>query len=67
MTTKEKFIERVKVLVLENFSISECAELFGIDYRNMCAYMAGRKSFPLLLAFSICDYLGTKVVLFRTK
>lgn len=54
-------------LLLENFSISEAASLLSVDYRNMCAYVAGRKEFPIKLAFRLFDYLGCRLVVFRNN
>lgn len=64
---RQEFINRVIYLIRCNFSISEVADLFYIDYRNMCAYMAGRKKFPLDLAFSILEYLDCRTVIFQSK
>lgn len=52
-------------LVHENFSAFEASRIFSVDYKNMCAYLSGRKSMPLRLAFEIFDYLGCNVVVFR--
>lgn len=54
-------------LVHENWNIKECADQFGIDYKNMCAYVACRKPMPLKYVFSILDYLGCNIVVFRRK
>lgn len=54
-------------LILESFSFSEAASTFGVDYRNMCAYMRGRKIMPLSLVFSILDYFDARVVVFRSQ
>lgn len=54
-------------LVHENWSICECATQFNVDYRNMCAYVSGRKEMPLRLVFAILDYLKCNVVVFRGK
>lgn len=61
---RKEFINRVKFIIRQNFTIREVSDLFGVDYRNMCAYMAGRKKFPLDLAFSILEYLGCRIVVF---
>lgn len=54
-------------LVHENWTPRECAKQFNVDYRNMCAYLAGRKMIPLSLCFDILDYLGCNIVVFRSK
>lgn len=54
-------------LVHENFSAYEASQTFHLDYKNMCAYLAGRKEMPLGLVFEIFDYLGCNVVVFRSK
>lgn len=54
-------------IMRENFSIRELSYLTGVDYRNMCAYMAGRKELPLKIAFFVLDYLGCRVVIFRNS
>lgn len=54
-------------LVHENWTPSEAAKQFNVDYRNMCAYLAGRKTIPISLCFDILDYLGCNIVVFRTK
>lgn len=54
-------------MLLENFSISEAAMIFSVDYRNLCAYVKGRKEMPLTLCFDIFNYLDAKVVVFRSK
>lgn len=53
-------------LLLENFNIYEASVVFGVDYRNLCAYVRGRKVMPLSLAFRIFDYLQCSVVVFRS-
>ena len=54
-------------LVHENWTVFECAKQFAVDYKNMCAYIAGRKPMPLKLCFEILDYLGCNIVVFRSK
>lgn len=49
----------------ENWNCKECSDTFNIDYKNMCAYMNGRKELPLKLAFMVFDYLQCRVVVFR--
>lgn len=60
---------RAKAIALahENWNYKELATAFSVDYKNMCAYMTGRKLLPLKLAFDILDYLGCNVVVFRSK
>lgn len=58
---------KVCALVHENWTIYECAKQFGVDYKNMCSYMSGRKDMPIKLCFSILDYLDCNVVVFRKK
>lgn len=58
---------KVCALVHENWTIYECAKQFGVDYKNLCAYMSGRKDMPLELCFTILDYLDCNVVVFRKK
>lgn len=67
MTHKFTTYIRVKTrsLILENFTPAECAKIFDIEYRNMCAYIRGSKDIPLTLCFEILDYLGAKVVIFK--
>lgn len=54
-------------LVHENWNYAECAKQFGIDYKNMCSYLAGRKPMPMKYVFEILDYLGCNIVVFRSK
>ena len=67
MVNKTSTYIRVKTrsLILENFSAADCAKIFDVDYRNMCAYIRGSKDIPLNLCFEILDYLGAKVVIFK--
>lgn len=67
MTHKFTTYIRVKTrsLIFENFTPAECAKIFDIEYRNMCAYIRGSKDIPLTLCFEILDYLGAKVVIFK--
>ena len=67
MTNRTTTYIRVKTrsLILENFSPAECASIFDVDYRNMCAYIRGSKDIPLQLCFDIIEYLGAKVVIFK--
>lgn len=67
-TRFESYIRnKARALVHENWSAYECAQQFSIDYKNMCAYLSGRKDMPLGLVFEILDYLGCNVVVFRGK
>lgn len=54
-------------MVHENWNVRECASTFCVDYKNMCAYVSGRKLMPLRLVFEILDYLGCNVVVFRKQ
>lgn len=54
-------------IMCENFSIRELSDLTGVDYRNICAYVSGRKKLPLKVAFAVLDYLGCRVVIFRNR
>ena len=54
-------------IMRENFSPRELADLTGVDYRNMCAYLSGRKKLPLKIAFFVLDYLGCRLVVFRNN
>lgn len=67
MTNKTTSYIRVKTrsLILENFTPAECAKIFDVEYRNMCAYIRGSKDIPLSLCFDIIEYLGAKVVIFK--
>lgn len=65
MKTKDYIIKKATDLINENFNIYEAAKVFNIDYNNLCAYIKGRKTMPLKLAFEILDYLNAKVVIFR--
>ena len=67
MTNKTTTYIRVKTrsLILENFTLAECAKIFDVEYRNMCAYIRGSKDIPLNLCFEIIEYLGAKVVIFK--
>lgn len=67
MTNKITTYIRVKTrsLILENFTPAECAKIFDVEYRNMCAYIRGSKEIPLNLCFEIIEYLGAKVVIFK--
>lgn len=68
MTDFEMYIRhKAMSLAHENWNYKECADTFGVDYKNMCAYLSGRKELPLRLCFAILDYLGAKVVIFRGK
>lgn len=64
---KKQIISFALRIMKENFSIRELSDLIGVDYRNMCAYMAGRKDLPLKVAFFFLDYLGCRVVIFRNS
>lgn len=64
---KKQIIATALRIMRENFSISELADLTGVDYRNMCAYCAGRKELPLKIAFFVLDYLGCRAVIFRNN
>lgn len=64
---EEQFINYALRIMRENFSIRELSDLTGVDYRNMCAYMSGRKSLPLKIAFFVLDYLGCRLVVFRNS
>lgn len=63
---KEYLRAKAISLLLENLSIGVAAYTFGLDYRNMCAYVKGRKQMPLNLVFEIFDYFDAKVVVFRS-
>lgn len=67
MTMKQQFITMALRIMRENFSIRELSDLTGVDYRNMCAYISGRKELPLKVAFFVLDYLGCRAVIFRAK
>lgn len=56
---------KARALVHENWSYLEASQTFGVDYKNMCAYVSGRKEMPLRLVFEILDYLGCNVFVFR--
>lgn len=56
---------KTRSMILENFSVAECAKIFDVEYRNMCAYVRGAKDIPLNLCFDILEYLGAKVVIFK--
>lgn len=62
---KKQLISSAIRIMRENFSIRELADLTGVDYRNMCAYISGRKELPLKIAFFVLDYLGCRAVIFR--
>lgn len=64
---QSQLINKATSLIQENFSASEAAKLLGVEYRNMCAYLAGRKALPLKYAFAIFDYLDCRVVVFKSK
>ena len=64
---KKQIITTALKIMRENFSIRELSDLTGVDYRNMCAYMAGRKELPLKIAFFVLDYLGCRAVIFRNN
>lgn len=64
---KKQLISYALRIMRENFSIRELSDLTGVDYRNMCAYMAGRKELPLKIAFNVLDYLGCRAVIFRNN
>lgn len=64
-STQNYLISKAVCLLNENFNIYEASQVFNVDYKNLCAYVSGRKTMPLKLAFSILDYLGAKVVVFR--
>lgn len=67
MVNKFQTYIRVKTrsMILENFSAAECAKVFDVEYRNMCAYIRGSKEIPLNLCLDILEYLGAKLVIFR--
>lgn len=67
MVNKTSNYIRVKTrsLIMESFSAAECAKIFDVDYRNMCAYIRGSKDIPLKLCFEILDYLCAKIVIFK--
>lgn len=69
MTNNTATYIRIKTrsLILENFTPAECAKIFNVDYRNMCAYIRGSKEIPFNLCYVILDYLGAKLVIFRGK
>lgn len=62
---RKQLISSALRIMRENFSIRELSDLTGVDYRNMCAYMSGRKVLPLKVAFFVLDYLGCRAVIFR--
>ena len=64
---ENSIIKSALLIMRENFSIRELADLTGTDYRNMCAYMSGRKRLPLKIAFFVLDYLGCRCVIFRNR
>lgn len=64
---KKQIISYALRIMRDNFSTRELSDLIGVDYRNMCAYMAGRKELPLKIAFFVLDYLGCRAVIFRNS
>lgn len=56
---------KTRSMILENFSVAECAKIFDVEYRNMCAYVRGSKEIPLNLCFDVLEYLGAKFVIFK--
>lgn len=56
---------KTRAMILENFTPADCAKVFDVEYRNMCAYIRGSKEIPLNLCFDILEYLNAKVVIFR--
>lgn len=64
---EKQIISSALRIMRENFSIRELADLCDVDYRNMCAYVSGRKKLPLKIAFFVLDYLGCRVVIFRNN
>lgn len=65
MDISNYLIRKACSLCLSSFSAYEASKVFCVDYKNMCAYLSGRKVMPLKLAFKILDYLNAKVVVFR--
>ena len=63
---EDKFRNKVISLIKENFSPFEFAALFGLDKGNACAYLRGSKKIPLSLCFTVLEYLGVKLALFRS-
>lgn len=64
---KKQILAMALRIMRENFSIRELSDLTGVDYRNMCSYIAGRKELPLKIAFFVLDYLGCRAVIFRNS
>lgn len=64
---KQQIITMALRIMRENFSIRQLSDLTGVDYRNMCAYVSGRKELPLKVAFFVLDYLGCRCVIFRNN
>lgn len=62
---EQYIISKAICLLNENFNIYEASQTFGIDYKNLCAYVKGRKTMPLKLAFKILEYLNARIVIFR--
>lgn len=62
---EQYIISKAICLLNENFNIYEASGIFGVDYKNLCAYVRGRKMMPLKLAFKILDYMNARLVIFR--
>lgn len=67
MDTKAYIISKAIELLETSFNIYEASKVFEVDYKNMCAYVRGRKEMPLKLAFAILDYMDAKLVIFRSN
>lgn len=68
MTATENYIRSKAIAKAhENLDAPLISKIFSVDYRNVCAYLAGRKVMPLDLAFRILEYCNCRTVVFQNS